>query len=181
MAAPTFDATRYEQDKVRWRAERDALRDYAEFVRETVGGLGLTVHDVLWHAIEAQSWIDRLPAALRTVILPEAVRLDPHRVHAAKGSLAALEKRFGDTLPQAIVVLSREPRRECSEFCAARVSSKPSPQSRAVDQRPGTDGLDHAGHNVRPYCVASAQHAGHVARRARWRAWASIQAPYPGP
>lgn len=108
MAAPTFDATRYEQDKARWRAERDALRDYAELVHETVGGLGLTVHDVLWHAIEAQSWIDRLPATLRTVILPEAVRLDPHRVHVARGSLAALEKRFGEAI-ESVVDLATHP------------------------------------------------------------------------
>ena len=77
MEPPTFDDGRFEQDKVRWRAERDSLRRYADLINENVGGLGLTVHEVFWHANKAQGWIDELPAALRTVDLPKAIELSP--------------------------------------------------------------------------------------------------------
>jgi transcription elongation GreA/GreB family factor/very-short-patch-repair endonuclease len=71
LAAPTFDANRYEQQKESWTRQRDALRTYARIMGQPAGKLNTTVHDVLWQVIRCNKVREVLPQKIVLMTLAD--------------------------------------------------------------------------------------------------------------
>ncbi len=102
MAAPTFDADRYEQQKESWTRQRDALRTYARIMGRPVGSLNQTVHDVLWQVIRRNKVRGTLPPQIVLRTLPDCEALTEARLHATRQDI--------DQLAQALNLVAPDPR-----------------------------------------------------------------------
>ena len=91
MPRPSFDPSRYEQQKDAWTKQRDGLRTYARIMGAKIGRLGETVHDILWRTIERKNSEAHLPPAIAAVLLSNVETTSAAEVGEARNRVKLLE------------------------------------------------------------------------------------------
>ena len=98
MARPAFDPSHYEQQKVAWTRQRDALRTYARVLGAKVGNLDETVHDVLWRTIRRKGSEKGLPPAVSTAQVENVEGVTAARMDEARGCIRRLENAEAEVI-----------------------------------------------------------------------------------
>ena len=91
-APPDFDQATYENLRMDWETQRDALKLYASIMGDRLGALELTVHEILWKEIRRREGSRSLPPDVATIRLPEAdaLALTVNGLQKTKGRISEL-------------------------------------------------------------------------------------------